>query len=47
MKKEYKAPVMLVVNVKTESLLDVISKGENMSTGEAAGRQSNNNWEDE
>ena len=46
MKKEYKAPVMLVVNVKTESLLETISKGEDIGSGSGDSRMTRD-WEDE
>lgn len=46
MKKEYKAPVMLVVNVKMESLLDTLSRGEDWTKGDSAGREDNSDWDE-
>lgn len=46
MKKEYKAPTVLVVNVKIESLLETLSVNGTTNSGSADSRQSSS-WDDE
>ena len=46
MKREYNAPEVVIVKVKTESLLDTISRGEDMSKGSGDSRMTRD-WDDE
>jgi hypothetical protein len=49
MKKEYKAPMLVVVKVKTDNLLQTISRGDDWTSGESASRRGGDSsfWDDE